>query len=159
MVLIIFTFHSTLGLKHEESRAMYEKTNHLMEKISKIVYFIIMNSSILGFVIPIAIISYLKYYTTNLGEDAFDLSIPVWYVHECGPSAWPFQLFNQYIQFQYCFVFILVKGFHLTIKTQSVIWLPSFYNSSSYHIQYVTWQRFYLLHLEYLCLQFRSSKK
>lgn len=33
-----------------------------------------------GFVIPKIFVSYFNYYTTNLGNDAFELSIPMWWV-------------------------------------------------------------------------------
>lgn len=69
----------SLELQCEESATMYEKVIQLMEKISKIVYFTIVGVSVPGFVIPKAIHSYLKYYTTNLEGDAFDLSMPMWY--------------------------------------------------------------------------------
>lgn len=80
--MLFENFHEMfLGLQCEKSRAMYDRINNLMEKLSKIAYFAIFGVSIPGFVIPKAILSYIKYYTTNLGGDAFDLSIPMWYVH------------------------------------------------------------------------------
>lgn len=68
-----------LGLKCVASRALYEKSNHLMEKLSRIVYFIAVGG-VLGVVIPKAIVCFFKYYTTNLGRDAFDLPLPTWCV-------------------------------------------------------------------------------
>lgn len=68
----------TLGQKCEKSTAMYEKTNQLMEKISKIVYFFIVFVCVPGFVIPKICVSYFNYFTTNLGNDAFELSEPIW---------------------------------------------------------------------------------
>lgn len=76
-------FHKmSLGLQCKESRAMYEKDIHLIEEVSKIVYFAIVGVTVPGLVIPKAILSYFNYYTTNLGGDAFDLSIPMWYVYK-----------------------------------------------------------------------------
>lgn len=69
-----------LGLKYEESRVMYEETNNLMEKLSEIVELMVVGVCLPGFVIPRIIVSYFKYFTTDLGDDAFDLSIPMWSV-------------------------------------------------------------------------------
>lgn len=70
-----------LGLKCKESKAIYERTNELMEKIDKILCLTIVGVS-LGFVVPKAIVSYFNYYisntTTNDGTDAFDLPMPIW---------------------------------------------------------------------------------
>lgn len=59
---------------------MYEKTNRLTEKISKIMLFAIVYVSVPGFVLPTGIYCFFKYFTTDLGPDAFELPIPVWYV-------------------------------------------------------------------------------
>lgn len=69
------------GLECVESRAMYEETNYLMEKIGKIVYITVVCVTVPGFVIPKAIVSYYRYYIINMGNDAFVLSIPTWYVY------------------------------------------------------------------------------
>lgn len=67
-----------LGLRCVTSRSMYEKINHRMEKLSKIVYFGVVGVTVPGFIIPKALVSYFKYFTTDLGADAFDLPMPTW---------------------------------------------------------------------------------
>lgn len=68
-----------LGLIYAPStKALYEDMNQLVEKISSILY--------LAFVIvmpqctiwPKFLLSFAKYFTTNLNGDAFELPIPVW---------------------------------------------------------------------------------
>lgn len=65
-------------LKHSASRTMYAKTNNLSEKLSKIIYFLMVKVSVPGFVLPKAILSFFIYCTTDAGSDAFELSIPTW---------------------------------------------------------------------------------
>lgn len=72
-----------LGLKYPRSKAMYEKTNRLVEKISKFISFVIVYVSIPAFVLPKAIYCLFIYYTTDLGPDSFELPIPTWYVCVC----------------------------------------------------------------------------
>lgn len=69
-----------IGQKCLESRALYEKANNLLEKLSKIIHFIVVGTSGVLLVVPKAIISYLKYFTTNLGSEAFELSLLIWLV-------------------------------------------------------------------------------
>lgn len=71
-------FIKITGLHHPKSKKMYEKTNRLAEKCSKIICFLIMKMSIPGFVLPKAIFSYFRYFTTDAGPNAFELPILAW---------------------------------------------------------------------------------
>ena len=57
---------------------MYEKTDRLVEKISKIIEILIVYVSPPSFVLPNAVYSYFVYFTTDLGPDAFELPFPTW---------------------------------------------------------------------------------
>lgn len=67
-----------IGLKRPTSKAMYERANELSEKFSKIIYFVIVDIAIPLFVAPKVILSYFLYFTTDAGNEAFELPIPIW---------------------------------------------------------------------------------
>lgn len=69
---------SNLGLKRPILRAMYKNTRKNSEKVSKIVYFLIVHLAIPFVVLPRAILCYAIYYITDAGSDAFELPIPTW---------------------------------------------------------------------------------
>lgn len=56
-----------------------DETNELVEKLSKIIDFLIVRVSVPGSLLPKAIFCLFIYFTTDLGHDAFKLSIPLWY--------------------------------------------------------------------------------
>lgn len=58
--------------------AIYKKTNEIVEKISEIADFIMVKVSLPGFILPKAIYCYLQYFATDLGNEAFELSLPMW---------------------------------------------------------------------------------
>lgn len=57
---------------------MYEKTNRQIEVVSKITHFVMVKISAPLFVLPKALLCYFLYFTTDLGSNAFELSIPTW---------------------------------------------------------------------------------
>lgn len=57
---------------------MYERTNQMSEKFSKIIYFVIVDATIPCFMVPMVTRSYFLYYATDTGDDAFELPIPIW---------------------------------------------------------------------------------
>lgn len=67
-----------LGLKYPKSKALYEKTNRQVELISKIIQFVVLYVSPPVLVLPNAIICLFMYFTTDLGNDAFNLPFPTW---------------------------------------------------------------------------------
>lgn len=67
-----------LGIKHSESKQLYDKTDRQIEMMSKIAYFVMVTLSVPLIIGPKALISYYKYFTTDLGPDAFEQSMPVW---------------------------------------------------------------------------------
>lgn len=71
---------SISGVKYSESKAIYKEANRLTEKWIKLVYVLIVKVSIQCFVIPEIFITFFIYFTTDVGNDAFVLLLPLWYV-------------------------------------------------------------------------------
>lgn len=61
---------------------MYEETNQTVEKWCKIVYIVLVKLSVPCIVLPKSIYSLIIYFITDLGPDAFELPIPVWYAFD-----------------------------------------------------------------------------
>lgn len=57
-------------------RAVHEKCNQFIEKLSRIVYFAVIKLGVPGLVLPKAMLSYFLYYTADAGRDAFELPFP-----------------------------------------------------------------------------------
>lgn len=52
----------------------------LVEKLSRIINFVMMKLGVPLFIIPKAIISYFMFFTTDAGRDAFELPFEMWQV-------------------------------------------------------------------------------
>lgn len=65
-------------MKLPASKPIYLETHRLVEKICKIMTFVLLNVTVPSFVIPKAILCLSLYFTTDLGPDAFDLPLPLW---------------------------------------------------------------------------------
>lgn len=72
MVLLFFY----VGLKNDESRAIYEKTSQNVEKLSETII-ATMRVSFHVLIWPAFIASFLNYFTTDLGADGFELPFPM----------------------------------------------------------------------------------
>lgn len=73
--LILSTF---VGIKHPELRSTYTETSQKMEKCIKILDIVYLKASpILGIHLAL-VVSYFKYFITNLGGAAFELPLPMW---------------------------------------------------------------------------------
>lgn len=66
------------GFKYAESMAIYMETNRNVERMSKIGYYILVRVSVPCFVLPKAIYSFYQYFTTDFGNEGFELSLPMW---------------------------------------------------------------------------------
>lgn len=62
------------------SRAIHEKTNRIIEKLSETIHFATIKLGVLGLILPKAVTSYFIYFTTNAGSAAFDLPFSTWSV-------------------------------------------------------------------------------
>lgn len=66
-----------VGLKHSNSPAFYTETSQKMEKWIKIVH-VLSNVSPVLYILPVSMVSFIKYFTTDLGGSAFELPFPMW---------------------------------------------------------------------------------
>lgn len=67
------------GLKHSASREDFQKTNRQVEKWSEFLVTITMTVVYPCVMFSKFIISFFVYFTTDLGDDAFELPFPYWY--------------------------------------------------------------------------------
>lgn len=72
------TLNSISGLQHPKSKAMYEKTDELIEKWTKYINIFFHRLLVPILILPKAIQSYFTYFTTDLRMKAFELSTPIW---------------------------------------------------------------------------------
>ena len=56
---------------------MYEKANQLADTITEIIQFGMVYVTVPAVVLPKAIICFYTYFTTDLGNDAFEMSFPL----------------------------------------------------------------------------------
>lgn len=62
----------------QTSNAIYDKTNRQLEKWSKIIYLAVAEITPMCLVLPQCIVSLIDYSTTDSGNDAFELQLPMW---------------------------------------------------------------------------------
>lgn len=67
-----------LGSKHHGPKKIYVRTNCQVEKWCEIVYIIMIKSLPLIFTMPNVIVSFFNYFVIDLGNDSFELTIPMW---------------------------------------------------------------------------------
>lgn len=67
-----------LGFKYPKSKAFFLKTNRQVERLSEIIFMLIMKIGLPGFMLPKCIVSLTVYIRTDTGRDAFELPIPMW---------------------------------------------------------------------------------
>lgn len=69
------------GFENSSSKAIYEEVNQKVEKWTKILYFVLMNVSLPGIMMPNFVISYFLYFSTDLEVEAFRFPFPIWFVN------------------------------------------------------------------------------
>lgn len=65
--------------KHSASRSLFKKTVELEQKLSRLIFFVAVEVTLGGFLVPWSIYSFFIYFTTDSGKAAFDLPLPIWY--------------------------------------------------------------------------------
>lgn len=74
---IIYDGTSTLGLKHSESKNLYEEMGRLIELSTEAIAFVFVVILPPTFILPKSLLSIFAYYTTDLGNDALELPFPM----------------------------------------------------------------------------------
>lgn len=69
-----------VGWHNLESRRMYIELNDKIERIFKLLHFLFVEMSIIGVVLPAAVITIINFYVYNLGDESFFLPCPAMYV-------------------------------------------------------------------------------
>lgn len=62
-----------------KTKEIFDKIGFQIEECSKIGYIIVEKLTPFIWILPKAIICYLQYFTTDLGDDAFELPLYFWY--------------------------------------------------------------------------------
>lgn len=60
------------------SKKIYEEVHEKVENRTKWIYLAVVQASIPGLLLSNAVISYIRYFTTNSGNDSFVLPFPIW---------------------------------------------------------------------------------
>lgn len=81
-IFIHFLLHTKQQLepKNSKQKGNLEKTNELIELLSKVIHILIVNIGVPGIILPKAIFSFYKYFTTDAQNDAFELAAVSRYV-------------------------------------------------------------------------------
>lgn len=66
------------GLKSPTSKSIYMEANIFVEKWSSIIYVLFTKASVPIMILPLLILSYFLYFTTDLGRNAFQLPFVIW---------------------------------------------------------------------------------
>lgn len=67
-----------LGLENSELKKLYIKTGRIIELMSKAILLVFMYIIPPMFVLPNSILSFYAFFTTDLGNDAFEMPFPMW---------------------------------------------------------------------------------
>lgn len=94
---------------------MYIKLNERIERIFKLLHFLFVEMSIVGVVLPAALITIVNYFVYNLGDESWFLPCPAMYVYVT--------LTVKLICFTCCFnkIFGVMLGCHSTGRRRSAI--------------------------------------
>lgn len=86
------------GLKHSRSRKLYIKTDDKVAKWIKVFDFSLVRATPIFVVTPKLITSFILYYTTDIGREAFELPTPKWYPFDWkNPMGYLVVVIMQYI--------------------------------------------------------------
>lgn len=85
------------GSKNPASKKIYVECDSLVEKLSRFIYFAFLYVNLPAFVLPKSIHSYVIYFTTDSGRDAFALPFEMWQVFNlmCPFFSFVFIIFHQ----------------------------------------------------------------
>lgn len=78
---IIYIYHHfsfLLGIQFDESGPMYQKTGRQVEKLTEILFFVIVKIMPQCLVLLKCITRYFVYFTSGFNNDAFELPFPMW---------------------------------------------------------------------------------
>lgn len=68
----------SVGLEHSNSHKLYTKTGQILEKCIEFLDIAVLKVTPIAAVWPATIVSFFTYFTTDLGNAAFELPVPIW---------------------------------------------------------------------------------
>lgn len=77
-MVAFFTLDFICGEDRAKKERQLKKTNDLNEVLSKVMYFVTVIVVTLALTLPKTIASFYAYLTTDSGNEAFELILPVW---------------------------------------------------------------------------------
>lgn len=78
-VIHFFDFFFFQGSQNPASNVIYIEVVDRVEKWSRFIHFVMLKVSIPCFVLPKYIVCFYLYFTTDMGNDAFELPLPIWW--------------------------------------------------------------------------------
>lgn len=75
---MLISLHMYAGLKYSESRTLYIENSQKVEKWIKILDLAFLKVTPQFVTWPAVIVSYITYFTTDLGDLAFQFPAPIW---------------------------------------------------------------------------------
>ena len=100
------------ALKYTASKSMFRTTNQIVEIMSRIIFFIMLKLTPALTYVPWSIYIYFNYFTTDLGNDAFELPMPIWLAKALLPFTSNFESSTKH--------FCHLKG---PIRLQNPVWI------------------------------------
>lgn len=79
LLLILAIFINVQALKYATSNSIFYETVVFEQKLSEIVFFVVLKMSPVCVFTPFLVYSYFIYFTTDLGPTAFELPTPAWF--------------------------------------------------------------------------------
>lgn len=67
-----------LGCKHPKSLAHFSRTNEQIEKLTELVFMLVVEIFLQLVMLPRCIVSFIVYFVTDSGCDSFELPLPMW---------------------------------------------------------------------------------
>lgn len=66
------------GSQNPASKEIYVEIITLIEKLNRFIHFVMVNLTLPCLLFPKYTVCYYTYFTTDIGNDAFELPLPVW---------------------------------------------------------------------------------
>lgn len=87
------------GNKYPKSKRFFLKTNRQVERLSEIVFTVVMKVFLQCFLFPKCVVSFGVYFFTDSGRDSFQLPFPMWWILSWKDQMLK-QLLNNFVRFQ-----------------------------------------------------------
>lgn len=69
-----------IGMQNSQSKQMYNEMSEKIEKVSEILYFVLVKMTVPGVLLPSCLITIYNYFILDLKDESFFLPFPIAYV-------------------------------------------------------------------------------